>query len=160
MNFVSCSMTTTETPVSRIRKISCRAASVSCGFMPAVGSSSSSTSGSVASARAISSRRWSPYGRFRATSSSKLDRPTNSSSSWDRCLASRSPRWNRGPWNSDASGPCFIRMCRPTSTFSSTVMLGNSRMFWNVRATPDEVTLAGSCGSSLPRNRTVPRVGV
>ena len=33
---------------------------VSCGFIPAVGSSSSSSFGSVASARATSSRRWSP----------------------------------------------------------------------------------------------------
>ena len=32
----------------------------SCGFMPAVGSSSSRTFGSDASARAISTRRWSP----------------------------------------------------------------------------------------------------
>src|SRR5258707_845631 len=38
------------------------------GFMPAVGSSSSSSVGSVASARATSSRRWSPYGRFPAIS--------------------------------------------------------------------------------------------
>ena len=60
MNLVSCSMTTTEIPRSRIAKISCRVPSVSCAFMPAVGSSSSSTDGSVASARAISSRRWSP----------------------------------------------------------------------------------------------------
>jgi len=60
MNFVSCSMTTTETPRSRILRISWRVPSVSWAFMPAVGSSSSSTFGSVASARAISSRRWSP----------------------------------------------------------------------------------------------------
>ena len=36
------------------------AAADSCGFMPAVGSSSSSSFGSDASARAISTRRWSP----------------------------------------------------------------------------------------------------
>jgi hypothetical protein len=34
MNLVSCSMTTTEIPRSRIAKISCRVASVSCAFMP------------------------------------------------------------------------------------------------------------------------------
>ena len=33
---------------------------VSCGFMPAVGSSSSSSTGSLPRARAISRRRWSP----------------------------------------------------------------------------------------------------
>ena len=55
----------------------------------------------------------------------------------------------RGPWNSEASGPCFIRTCRPTSTFSSTVMLGNSRMFWNVRATPAMVTSRRVAGRRL-----------
>ena len=35
-------------------------ATVSCGFMPAVGSSSNSSLGSVARARATSSLRWSP----------------------------------------------------------------------------------------------------
>nr|WP_289232938.1 hypothetical protein [Barrientosiimonas endolithica] len=60
MNRMSCSMTTTASPWSRILKISSIACWVSSGFMPAVGSSSSSSLGSVASARAISRRRWSP----------------------------------------------------------------------------------------------------
>ena len=43
MNRMSCSITTTARPVSRILKISSSACRVSCGFMPAVGSSSRSS---------------------------------------------------------------------------------------------------------------------
>ena len=60
MNRMSCSMTTTASPLSLILKIRFIVASVSFGFMPAVGSSRRRICGSVASARAISSRRWSP----------------------------------------------------------------------------------------------------
>src|ERR1700704_5225330 len=45
---------------SRRRRINCVMRAVSLGSIPAVGSSSSSSVGSVARARAISSRRWSP----------------------------------------------------------------------------------------------------
>ena len=41
------------------------------------------------------------------------------------------------------SAPDFARQWRPIMTFSSTVMLGNSRMFWNVRAMPRSVTWLG-----------------
>ena len=59
--FMSCSMSSTEMSRSvRSFSIRRRSSSDSCGFMPAVGSSSSSSLGSEASARAISSRRWSP----------------------------------------------------------------------------------------------------
>ena len=54
------------TPDSSRTADEARELGLSCGFMPAAGSSSSSTFGSVASARAISSRRWSPYGRLPA----------------------------------------------------------------------------------------------
>ena len=58
----------------------------SCGFIPAAGSSSRSSFGSVASARAISSRRWLPYGRLVAASSARRSRPKIFSSS-SRALA-------------------------------------------------------------------------
>ena len=59
--FMSCSISSSEMSCSvRSLSISSRSSSDSCGFMPAVGSSSSSSFGSDASARAISSRRWSP----------------------------------------------------------------------------------------------------
>ena len=64
---MSCSMSSTVRPSSarslRMKSVISR---VSLAFMPAVGSSSSSSLGRVPSARAISSRRWSPYGRLRA----------------------------------------------------------------------------------------------
>ena len=51
-------------PSPRIRSISLRSSAVSVAFIPAAGSSRASRSGSVASARAISRRRWSPYERL------------------------------------------------------------------------------------------------
>ena len=55
----------------------------------------------------------------------------------------------------------FMRAWRPTWTFSSTVMVLNSLMFWNVRATPAWVTRCGALAvMSLPSNRTVPVVGL
>ena len=44
-------------------------------------------------------------------------------------------------------------------TFSSAVMLPNSRMFWNVRAIPACTTLRGFGGSRAPSNTTRPQVG-
>ena len=97
MNRMSCSITTTASPRSRILKISSSACRVSCGFIPAVGSSSRISLGSVASARAISSRRWSPYGRLRARWSVVWPSPTKSSSSCDRSRTAFSSRRNFGP---------------------------------------------------------------
>ena len=81
------------------------------------------------------------------------------SSSPLRSRASASLRLNFGPCSSDDSGLCFIRTCRPTRTFSSAVIDGNSRMFWKVRAMPFSVTDAGSWGSRSPRSDTEPDVG-
>jgi hypothetical protein len=59
--FMSCSINRIATGrCSRKRATKSMNATVSCGFIPAVGSSSRSSFGSVASARATSSRRWSP----------------------------------------------------------------------------------------------------
>ena len=63
--------------MSRMRPISPISSALSCGFMPAAGSSRRSSFGFAASARAISSRRWYPYGRFRAHSSFASRSPTN-----------------------------------------------------------------------------------
>ena len=61
ITFMSCSISTTVMPRSS-RSLCMKSVSSadSCGFMPAVGSSSSRIFGSDASARAISTRRWSP----------------------------------------------------------------------------------------------------
>jgi len=53
----------------------------------------------------------------------------------------------------------FVRQYRPTITFSRAVMLPNSRMFWNVRATPALTTATGLGGSTTPLNITWPSVG-
>ena len=59
--FMSCSIRTIVMPrSSRSLRMNCVSSSDSCGFMPAVGSSSSSSFGMLASARAISNRRSSP----------------------------------------------------------------------------------------------------
>src|SRR4051794_6045968 len=143
MNFMSCSMTMTASPRSRIFLTRSIVALVSEGFMPAVGLSRSSSPGSVASARAISRRRWSPYGRLRASSSASRRRPTNAISSAARSRIPRSVRWKRGPRPTAERTPSDVRQCRPTRTFSSTVMLGNRRMFWNVLARPNLVIWSG-----------------
>ena len=57
ITFMSCSMRKTVMPMPRMAWMSVTIPAVSCGFMPAVGSSSSKSRGSETSARAISSRR-------------------------------------------------------------------------------------------------------
>ena len=59
--FMSCSISRiVSSSSSRSLRMKSVSAADSCGFIPAVGSSSSSSFGSEASARAISTRRWSP----------------------------------------------------------------------------------------------------
>ncbi len=61
ITFMSCSISRiVSDSSSRSWRMNAVSAADSCGFMPAVGSSSSSSFGSEASARAISTRRWSP----------------------------------------------------------------------------------------------------
>ncbi len=57
---MSCSISSTATPLAAMARIVSTSRPVSEGFMPAAGSSSITTAGAAASARAISSRRWSP----------------------------------------------------------------------------------------------------
>ncbi len=57
--------------------------------------------------------------------------------------------------------PPLVRQYIPTITFSSALMVWNSRMFWNVRPTPSLVTVCGgSPATSAPSNRISPDVGV
>ena len=104
--------------------------------MPAVGSSSSSSCGSVASARATSSFRWSPYGRFLAASCALRRRPTSWRSSSARARAAASSRFTNGVRMIELKRFACMRECMPTSTFSSAVMFWNRRMFWKVRPMP------------------------
>src|SRR5439155_9831378 len=75
--FMSCSMRNTVTPDSRILPTKRMSSTFSCGVKPAAGSSSRSSRGLVASARAISSRRCPPYGRLRAYECAQRSMPTN-----------------------------------------------------------------------------------
>ena len=110
---------------------------VSAGFMPAVGSSSSSSAGSLARARAISRRRWSPYGRFFG----QLVVPT-AQPDQRQPLASLGRRrllFPRAGVDVDSRWSTMLDVslrCIPTRTFSSAVMFWKSRMFWNVRPMP------------------------
>ena len=54
-----------------------------------------------------------------------------------------------------------MRQWWPTMTFSSTVMVLNSLMFWNVRAMPACVTMCGAFAvMSAPSKTTLPVVGL
>ena len=92
-------------------------------------SSSSSTLGSVASARAISSRLRPGVPSERAGASASRLMPTRSSTA--RAFASASSR-------------CEVRRNAPIITFSSTVMPSKVCGTWNVRASP-------SCAARLRR---------
>ena len=59
----------------------------------------------------------------------------------------------------EVNGPAVVRQYRPTITFSSAVMLPNSRMFWKVRAMPARTTLPGFGGRTAPSKTTWPAVG-
>ena len=53
------------------------------------------------------------------------------------------------------------RECIPTSTFSSAVICGKSRMFWNVRPIPSFVIVCGGLPvTSVPSNTIWPEVGL
>ena len=91
----------------------------------------------------------SPAGAGRRTAGSgrasgdRPSRPTRSSSSSARACASSSSRMIDGGRRIAPNQRPLSRWCRPTSTFSSAVMLPNSRMFWNVRAMPRRTTSWG-----------------
>ena len=107
--------------------------------MPAVGSSSSSISGSSASVVAISSARLRPYGNSTAVTCATSERPTSSISASARSL--------------NASSTCLLRqksnepprcLCSAMRTFSSTLRCGNTAEIWNERTTPSRATSAGA----------------
>src|SRR5205085_174319 len=90
--FMSCSIRNTVTPDSRILPTRRMSSTFSCGVKPAAGSSSRSRRGWVARARAISRRRWPPYGRLRAYEFAQRSMPTNVRSSIARSGTAASPR--------------------------------------------------------------------
>src|SRR5258705_2138962 len=144
MTSMMCSTMTRVMPerwMSRTRSI---ASCTSRWVRPAIASSSSRTLGSVASARAISSRLRPGVPSDRAGASASLLMPTRSSTT--RARAS-------------ASGRCDVRRNAPIITFSSTDMPSNVCGTWKVRARPSCARASGvRLVMSWPSNKTLPDV--
>src|SRR5580704_2175878 len=144
MTSMMCSTMTRLMPdrwMSRTRSI---ASCTSRWVRPAIASSSSSTLGSVASARAISSRLRPGVPKERAGASASRVMPTRSSTA--RALVSASARWE-------------ARRNAPIITFSSTDMPSKVCGTWKVRARPSCARASGEkCVMSCPSNSTSPDV--
>ena len=128
----SCS--TTRMPMPRrlaVDRIAAPSSPDSRPSRPAAGSSSSSTAGSVTSARAMPTRRDTPWGREDGRSSSTSPRPNSSTSSSTSGVAARRPgrtrstRYRQADWSSAA-----------TSRLSRTVSSSNSSTACHERTIP------------------------
>src|SRR5712691_106091 len=143
---MTCSISRMVSPVSRLssrRMATIR--SVSVGRRPAMVSSSRSSLGLVASARATSSRLRSGKVRDDAF--------------WCR-LPSRSSRSITSPAATLAFPTSAARSSAPTTTFSSTVSAGNGRTIWKVRPMPRRHASSGVTPSMrAPAKRIVPSSG-
>ncbi len=123
--------------------------------MPAIGSSSRSTRGFVASAIASSSWRCSPWLRSAHSMSARPARPTRSSAARAGSRSSVSPRASR---QKRKEWP--LCACTASATLSSAVQSGNSEVIWNERASPSMLRrYTGSAVMSLPSNRMRPASG-
>src|SRR5271169_5130726 len=146
MTSMMCSTITSVMPerwMSRTRSI---ASCTSRWVRPAIASSSSKTLGSVASARAISSRLRPGVPSERAGTSASLAMPSRSSTA--RALASAAAR-------------CEVRRKAPIITFSSTDMPSKVCGTWKVRARPSPARASGvSAVMSWPSNSTWPDVDI
>ena len=104
MAFITCSIITMVTPLSRMRETSSMASPTSVGFRPAIISSSISSLGRVAMARATSTRFWKARVMSFMDLSALSARPTKSST--PRVISSAS-----------FSGMRFLPKVAPMSTF-------------------------------------------
>src|SRR5260370_16197446 len=139
-----CSTMTRVMPERWMSRTRSMASCTSRWVRPAIASSSSRTFGSVASARAISSRLRPGVPSDRAGASATLLMPTRSSTA--RARASASVRWD-------------VRRNAPIITFSSTDMLSNVCGTWKVRARPSCARSSGvKLVMSWPSNKTLPDV--
>ena len=143
--FMWCSTRSTESSKSsRSFLMNSPSSPTSSWLSPPAGSSRRRSRGFATSARASSTRFWTPYGNAAAGKSARSRRPTTSSTSRaSACVALRP------------------LPCAPTSTFSRTDIVRKSWMFWNVRATPFRTILNAGCfRSEAPSRSTVPESGV
>lgn len=114
--------------------------------MPCVGSSSSISSGSIASVVAISSARLRPYASSTVGTCAKSVRPTCVSRSIARSSSRLSKRSLRQKWNAVPS-----ERCRPMRTFCNALRCGNTAEIWNERITPRRAICDGrSSVMSMP----------
>src|SRR5262245_34580198 len=158
---ILCSIKRIVTPRRSTSAISDSSSIVSCVFIPADGSSRSRSLGSLASARATSRRRCSPYGSSTAGRIALPTRPTSSriSAARRRALASAGGRRKGTPSSGDKRPP-RVRQWSPSWTFSSTVIEPKSRMFWKVRQMPSAVRrYDASSPISRPAKRMCPASG-
>src|SRR3984885_8757256 len=122
---------------------------------PAIGSSSNSSCGLVASATASSSSRCSPWLSLETTTSARPRSPTRSSAPWAAarsCFSWRALPKKRNEWPS--------RAWAASATLSAAVKFGSSEVIWNERASPSRLRFhAGRCVTSWPAKRMVPAVG-
>src|SRR5262245_33239868 len=127
----------------------------SSGPMAAIGSSSSSMLGRVASAIAISSARCSPWLRLAHSSSARCARPTCASTARAGSRSDGSVRALRQKWNE-----CPVCACTASATLSSAVKSRNSDVIWNERARPRALRLwTGNAVISRPAKWMRPESG-
>src|SRR5262245_25016621 len=139
-----CSTMTSVMPERWMSRTRSMASWISRWVRPAIASSSSSTFGSVASARAISSRLRPGVPSERAGASASPFIPTRSSTA--RALAS-------------AAWRCGVRRKAPIITFSSTDMRSKVCGTWKVRASPSCARASGvRAVMSWPSKKTFPSV--
>src|ERR1700682_5571882 len=144
MTSMMCSTITKVMPERWMSRTKSMASCTSRCVRPAIASSSSRTLGSVASARAISSRLRPGVPSERAGASANRLMPTRSSTA--RALVSASARWEG-------------RRNAPIITFSSTDMPSNVCGTWKVRARPSAARSSGvSPVMSCPSKKTLPDV--
>src|SRR3954453_10279455 len=144
MTSMMCSTMTSVMPERWMSRTRSMASCTSRRVNPAIASSSSRIFGSVASARAISSRLRPGVPSDFAGAFAKALRPTRSSTA--RALASASER-------------CEVRRNAPIITFSSTDMPSNVCGTWKVRASPRWARASGvRLVMSCPSSKTVPEV--
>ena len=142
---ITCSITMMDTPASRMPRITSTVSSTSVGVRPDITSSRSSTRGSVASARASSSRFRSPM------ESACAGRPARGA----RRVSARTSRARRR-----ATAAERVRLKAPTMTFSTTDSSGKGWTSWKVRASPRrQIACGGSPVISCPSSLTLPPSG-
>ena len=139
---------------SRSRLTKSVKSAVSCGFMPAVGSSSrelrlrSRARGRPRAAAGRRRRGCARPRRSRPRSPQKLSSSRPARRAWP-------PRaWPRRAQDRLRIPPCS-RACIPTRTFSSAVMFWKRRMFWNVRPMPRSVNACGGLPVTSSPSKTI-----